>query len=327
MLNAVSEPAARTSPAVRSEKPQDGSGNRYLVITTCSAGKRIKGTPSAARFEGGRQKDVASQWLAMLAEETRILRARDLYKGRAFGLARDAAAEMGADMGILSAGLGFVEADVAIPGYDLTVRQGAPGSVAQFVEGVFDPKSWWSGVQRGPYASDLVAAAEDYDGIFVALSKSYLDMVVGDLLSIEAKFPGRLRLFGQSLDRHLPPALSEAYIRYDERLDRIGSRGTRTDFAARALKDFILHCVPAAGRGEQNHAVEARLSTAPPAPQRSPRTRADDAQLCEEIRVFLSGESRSEGRALAWLRAERGFSCEQRRFTRLFRATELEIRQ
>ena len=49
---------------------------------------------------------MAQAWLAALESEQGIAPAAVLYSGRAFALAREAADLIGADLGVISAGLG-----------------------------------------------------------------------------------------------------------------------------------------------------------------------------------------------------------------------------
>ena len=142
-------------------------------------------------------------------------------------------------------------------------------------------------------------------------------MVEGALLEFEQTTPGRLRIFGMSLDRCLPSQLRYAYMPYDARLETLGPAGTRTDFAARALLEFVRHISLERDAATQANAVEQRL--APYAfPAARAQRRGDDETLRVEIRSLITAGVRGT-RVLARLRAERGWSCEQRRFAGLYK--------
>ncbi|KRA84083.1 hypothetical protein ASD76_08810 [Altererythrobacter sp. Root672] len=155
--------------------------------------------------------------------------------------------------------------------------------------------------------------------VLVAVSKSYFDLVAEDLTAIEKAAPGRLRLFGRTLGRHLPNELARTLMPYDERLDQVGIAGTLIDFAARALDDFVTKIDQMVDRDVQSRLVSARLAAVPPATKRPPQRRIDDQTVRRAIRSFLADGGRGGAKALAWLRHERKLSCEQGRFAKLFR--------
>ncbi|MBB4100484.1 hypothetical protein [Sphingomonas kyeonggiensis] len=322
ILNTVSHPVRNVAPTVSAQSAT--SWRDVLVVATCSAGKRVRGAATAERLAISSQLRVAEEWTALLQRERHLVPAKDLYCGRAFGLVRSAAEQKGASLAILSAGLGFVRGEIAVPGYDLTVRPGKPGSVTDRIAGDFCARAWWRAVQQGPFASEFPSAARQHGLVLLALSKAYLDLVVDDLLAIEREWPGRLRLFGLSLDRHLPVELTASFMPYDARLETAGRAGTRTDFAARALDDFMHYADFGASTREHVDMVERRLAGAPAPRVRSPQRRADDASIQAALRTVIGSRVRSSAQALTWLRSVQGVSCEQRRFANLYRQVILE---
>jgi len=254
-----------------------------------------------------------------------LVRASHLYKGRAFSVARSAAARIGADFGVVSAGLGYVDGAAQVPGYDLTVRNRGVASVRARVTEAFDPAIWWRAMKAGPFSSDLFAAAERRDVVLVALSRPYLDMLADDLLALVDARPGVLRLFGLSLAGAAPAALRSYVMPYDEHLERLGQPGTRSDFAPRALAHFVEHVMPVADTVEEQAAcVKARLSRAPQAEPRPNRRRGDDETLKGVIRELAEREGFRSGLVLRALRGSAGWACEQSRFMDLYRAVRAE---
>ena len=300
-----------------------------LIITTCSAGKRCRSTLTADALPRAEQAAVATAWVDRLRGENVLTPAHALYRGRAFATAHAAARQIGADFGVLSAGLGYVRGDTRIPSYDLTVRPGTPGSVTARVAGPFAPEAWWRSVQAGPFATDLAADLRGRDLVLVCLSRAYLAMVRSVLTAFERATPGALRLFGVSaLPPHraphaalVPDELRAAVMPYDDRLERVGAAGTRVDFPQRALADFVAHVLPAAtARDAQGAAVSRRLATAPAAEAPRPQRRVSDDVIRARLATLIPALGLGSSALLMHLRRVEQVSCEQRRFAALYRA-------
>lgn len=268
---------------------------------------------------------MAAAWRRRLEGEPALVRADRLYKGRAFSVARAAAVQLGAGFGVVSAGLGYVDGAAEVPGYDLTIRAHGAASVRRRVEGAFDAAAWWREVSSGRFSSSLQAASDGRDLILVALSRPYLEMLAGDLIAVATARPSALRLFGLSLAANAPPALRPYVMPYDERLERLGRPGTRSDFAPRALAHFVETIVPNAATLEGQAAlVERRLAGAPAASPRPERRRGDDATIKDVIRRVALREGFRSGLVLKALRGSEGWACEQTRFMNLYRTVRTE---
>ncbi len=263
---------------------------------------------------------MAKAWLALVDQERTLIRARDLYQGRAFSLAKWAAEAIKGDLGVISAGLGYVLGDTSIPSYDLTVRPSGPGSVVARIDGIFDPRAWWRSIARGPYSADLSSDSARRSLVLVCLSRTYAAMIADDLVEITASAPSSLRIFGLSVGGALPQTLRRFVLPYDERLSHIGRRGTRVDFPQRALADYVEHVAPVCGADldEEREFIERRLSKGHLPVARQQR-RADDATIKRLILELLPSVGPSSARMLAHIRHHEGLSCEQRRFTALFK--------
>lgn len=121
------------------------------------------------------------------------------------------------------------------------------------------------------------------------------------------------------------PGLSA--LPYDERLESlIGYCGTRSDFPQRALKHFVVelnaHLLPI---NEAFRAVATSLSgfecKALP-----PRRRLDDEEIRRLIRRGWGAVGGNSTKLLRLLRDTELVACEQRRFSRLRRQVEAEIK-
>lgn len=292
-----------------------------VVITTCTFRKRIRPRfdATAVSLPVASQDVVVSAWLETLNARSADARVRDLYAGRGFGLAVQAADAASAKLCVLSAGLGLVEASQNVPSYGLTISRGRAESLPERVSGEFDPAAWFSAILAGPYSrrwNDVIGRS---GRILVALSRPYAEMVGASLSELGADTLSRVRIFGAALAGALPVALGPTIAPYDRRLDAI-LPGTRADFSQRALFHFVNSVLPNSGLRDCDSdfaEVEAALKNAT-APDRTRRPRRSDEEILRLISARLDSQS-GIGRVLRALRYEEGVACEQSRFTRLYR--------
>lgn len=297
-----------------------------LVITVCSAGKRCRRSVYADELPVADQGEVAGAWVARLAEETVLTPARSLYAGRAFGLAARSADAIGAHLGIVSAGLGYVRSEKPIPSYDLTVRRGGPGSVVRRIKSRFEPRFWWRQMNDGPFASDLMSDLRGRTLVLVCLSRAYAALIADDLTWFARQHPAALRVFGLSIASGLPADLRPFVMPYDERLEGLGTPGTRLDFPQRALADYVTHVWREGYASPERDAAEVtrRLSGVARQERTRAQQRVDDATVRDLILRALPTVGSSGSRMLAHLRRVEGVSVEQARFAGLFRAVRQE---
>lgn len=285
---------------------------RPLVVTWCSAAKRVTRSVSAAQLEHGAQPALAAEWLRLLHAAPTAGPAVEVYGGRGFRLARLAADVAGADLAIVSAGLGWVSSSTRIPAYDLTISRGGLRAKSH---SNFDPSSWWSHVVAGPFSSppsrDLAARPR----VLVCVSRAYAPFMNAALAGVPA---GRLRIFGAGITDLLLPTLRSSLMPYDDRLASIGFSGTRSDFAQRALTHFLIHLPQGRSVEEDRVAVFASLEgVRPPAPWPK-RRNVDDEAVREFIQEMLPTLGPRRTAMLQQLRKVHGVACEQGRFARLF---------
>ncbi len=263
------------------------------------------------------QSEVQSRWQVLLARSDPYLPAAELYRGRSFRLAVRAAETLQADMGVISAGLGYVRGTTPVPPYDLTVADRASASVSTRVEGRFDPVAWWRSVAVGRYASDLVADLIGRPIVLICLSRNYAKMLAQELERMHlAGVP--LRIFGLNIGSALPPQVRQSVLPYDERLSQVGLSGTRTDFAQRALVHYVESILPRrAGISSERELIAAQMSRGQARPSRHAQ-RLPDRAIKERILAVAGNFGGSKSRVLRHLRHVEGIACEQGRFSRLF---------
>jgi hypothetical protein len=299
-------------------RPEPGENGRRIgaILTICSSRKSrpapVAATPKLVPF--GSQHEVAQKWVEGLSNQPAQLRARELYAGRAFQLARQVSSTTGAPLFVISAGLGLVSAEANVPSYGLTVSGAGPESVRSRISGAFSEKLWFEAVLAGPFSTRLESVFDETDGlVLVALTRPYARMA-GDVLGRLGPEAERLRLFGAGLCDVLPRALSKYVMPYDARLEAI-LPGTRADFSQRALMDFA-SCIVPLGEHElcmHSAAVRRRLAgfAAPVAPIRA---RLTDREILALMRARIAN---GEDTSLRWLRDKENVACEQGRFVRL----------
>ncbi|WP_372784816.1 hypothetical protein [Phenylobacterium sp.] len=290
------------------------------VITMCSNRKR--GDPaadlSAAGLARGTADAVAAVWGRRLVQAPCALTARQLYGGRGFREAEAAAEAQGGAFLVVSAGLGLVAADAAVPAYGLTLL----ASHADGILGKIDDdeaSAWWRALTSvSPFHSP------DIPGrglILAALSAPYMAMVADDWAGWPAERFARLRVFSKSPPVGAAAALAPAWMPYDDRLDAIGPghAGTQADFAQRALRHFAV-TFTTSSRGAPSDAAAVRAGLQGLTERERPeRKRLDDADLLALISAEWDAAGGRSGAMLRRLRDDLHIACEQSRLKTLFK--------
>ncbi|HTX51418.1 MAG TPA: hypothetical protein VME40_18735 [Caulobacteraceae bacterium] len=295
------------------------------IVTTCTNRKRHKASRAgtATALKPAPQADLAAQWIAVAQALPRTASAADLYAGRAFGLARDAATATGAPLFVVSAGLGLVAADQLLPAYGLTVSRGGAESIWTKVVGPFDAAAWFAALAESPFAVEWEQVFSPGSGrVLIAMTRPYAEMIAPALAGRPRNELDRLRLFGAGLSSRLPPPLREAVVPYDDRLDTV-LPGTRSDFAQRALLHFVQH-IAVVGRDRKGDSEAVRRALAPArTPSRPARQTASDADILMLIKARLTPTA-SASRLLRQLRDDDQVACEQGRFAGLYHRAKTE---
>ena len=303
-----------------------------IVITTCTNRKRkpVEDALCASSLPSGPIAGVADRWGQQLRGEAPRFPAREVYAGRAFQDASEAAQKVGGKLLIVSAGLGLIDAFELIPAYACTVLDAVPDSISGRVEGGFSRSGWWREVMRvSPFHLRLDTLAQERDAlILAALSDSYIEMVSEDLLALPQVRLSHLRIFSRTPLARIPDGLRGQVMPYDDRLDGPDSpiRGTRSDFAARALRHFaerVLPIRPDASTLAHADAVREALGDWR-LPRPVVRLRLDDGDIVRLLRKHWLVAGGSTARLLRLFRDELKVSCEQGRFAALARQVRAE---
>lgn len=299
------------------------------VVAPCSASKCVQISPlaRAVSLVQAPQVEVETAWRRRVIDLPASIAAGDLYCGRGFATARQAATRIGADFVVASAGLGLVRSSRIVPAYGLTVvgRTG-PDALRGRVLGQFDPTSWWRGLQGGPYATAFRDVFEGVGLVIMALSHAYAQLLTDDLAALDEAHLGRVRIVGAGLAPHLPQRVRNAtLLPYDDRLDAYRP-GVRGDFCQRALAHFVDLLASADARTRAANDIAAHRTLVEAALGRPhvgtpPRTRVSDEVIAQRISARLRADARRPGVALLLrtIRDEDGIACEAARFSRLYR--------
>lgn len=304
-----------------------------FVITTCTNRKR---EPVDARLHAGDLKkgnlaQVAAEWGERLYRANATYPARTLYGGRSFRDSMFAAEKVGADLLIVSAGLGLVAANSEVPSYACTVLGGAEDSISARITEGFSRAGWWKELRKASsHNLSLVDLVTGRSGlILAALSDGYIEMMHEEFLALPEQRRSDLRLFTRTPRERIRGELHSNLMPYDDRLDGPDSsvRGTRSDFAARALLHFVSSILSSDdARTARDHAdaVEAALGNWAEPPVFSRRRLSDD-EIRQLMRRHWHEANGSTTKLLRLFRDELDVACEQGRFASLSRQVRAEV--
>lgn len=305
---------------------------RPIVVTNCTTRKRAPDPPVSLSAESRSEplSELAKRWDALITNAPRRTAAGDLYVGRAITESKAVTRSLGADLYIVSAGLGLVRDTDLVPNYDLTVGSSCgPLQGALRTSGERSTRWWEVLTGRTDAAGSLADLMSRCDRMaLIALPASYIRMVRDDLGTIEGSAAQMLRIFTSEAGRtEVPEHLLHCVLPYDERLETLdGYDGTRAEFPQRALKHFVevlgghQLALP-----DSHTAVTASLAglkkRATPT-----RQRMTDAQIASMLREQWTLYSGSSTRLHRYLRDKALVACEQSRFRTLWRKVQAEYK-
>lgn len=312
-----------------------------LVLTSCTSRKRIPvgarlpRLPSAraAHRYGGGVAGLAQAWMAAVTSSPAIRQpVGELYVGRSFADARAAAEALGAELSVVSAGLGLIASHEQAPAYELTVADGAGSVLPRLGQLGASIEQWWPTLnfarcnEAWPIAQRI--ASGRFGRVMLALPARYLELVSADLAKVPLAARHAVRIFTSPAGREAAPvAWRDHVLPYDERLDGEGSprRGTRVDFAQRAMRHFVEDLGATALPLDKAHAAVEQALSGLQAPTLPPRRRLADDELLELLRTHWAVHSGQSSRLLRFLRDDAQVACEQSRFRSLWLRARAEL--
>jgi hypothetical protein len=306
---------------------------RSVVITACTGRKRLPPAHGlrARDLATGALEHVAQDWVDWVGAANDRVPASRLYCGRGFAESRSAARAIRAPLFIVSAGLGLITAEIAIPSYGLTITPESPDSILRTIQPRSSASAWWAQIAaRSTLSQGFAKLAESYGSglILLALPSPYLSMVEEELLELPQEVLARLRFFGLGILARIGSRLAPQVMPYDERLEDAASRfrGTRSDFGPRALRHFGEVVLPEHPNGSADQHRSAVITALAPwsVPRTPKRPRISDDQVEQLIRKHWSDVGGRSSHMLRLLRDDLSVACAQGRFRALFQAVRRE---
>lgn len=297
------------------------------IITNCTSRKRNIGIDPVLPHIGVdvSLEESISIWLKRVKASSIRVSPLDLYQGRSIADSRYASRLIGAHWYAISTGLGLVSAFDQIPNYSLTIVEGT-GSIQKWLAAQNKTSvDWWTGICKALGSpspiSNMVNRCEKNDRIMLALPARYIAMIASDLLLIEEEKHENVRVFTSLAGaKEIPVKHRPIVMPYDERLEGIKKHnGTRSDFPQRALKHFVTdlnaqsYSLKKAKSLVQTAMASAQARTSPS------RIKATNEQIANLIIKNWKDYGGSSSKLLRFLRDEAKVSCEQSRFSGIWR--------
>ncbi len=296
------------------------------IVTSCTQRKAGRDRIDLAELpEATSLPGLAQTWLKFVGEADADTPAQSLYQGRSIVDTIAVAAFLDARWYAVSAGLGLVRCDQAVPAYECTVAAGS--NLHRRLRALdCSTAQWWTVLTTAQPAplSRLIARTPT----LLALPSSYLRMVQDDLARVAPARARCLRIFTSTAGiQCVPDHLKDCVMPYDERLESIrGYAGTQADFAQRALRHFVEVLQATSMRlDEARGAVSTSLAHRRRRP-RSVRQRMTDDEIRHVLTAQWARHLGSSTKLLRYLRDEARISCEQKRFSRLWQELSAELR-
>lgn len=298
-----------------------------MIVTACSRRKRAPINPSLhpVNLTPGSLLEVAKQWHALVAAAPKPHRAVTLYGGRGFTDAAWSARISGVPHFVISAGLGLVCPGSKVPAYALTTVGSTIENVLKKCPVGTRPADWWRTAFPNNALTKVIGEAEGR--VCLALPRTYLEMILDDLSELDSRARAKVRIFTGAGETLKGSRFSDNVMPYDARLDGPDSslRGTKSDFASRALRHFTLLSLGLADNGlAEDWARVERSLAAMRRPDLPRRERRPDKEIRAALIEAWSSANGNRQRLLRHLRDNLMISCEQSRFARLARELEVE---
>lgn len=304
------------------------------LVTICTNRKRRPAPKNLDIHNLGRapQEELLLRWVRNVENNRERFVARDVYCGRGFLEAQNTAAFLQTSPMIISAGLGLIGIDDAIPAYNATLATSSTSSIRTRVRGDFRASEWWIALNKhipnGRLLSDFIRRRPKK--IFlVTLSSGYAELVGSDLNSLQDNALKRIRIIGLTNSAHLPERLRPCMMPYDVRFDGPDSpcAGTRSDFPQRTTRHFAECVLRTSPRGGLKRHIElvSEIMDSMRKPKSVTRKRLTDEEIKAAISKNWKSVDGSSSRMLRLFRDSKNIACEQKRFSTLFDQVKQEM--
>ena len=298
-----------------------------FLITNCTASKKAGGgvVPALGRFSGTQDRKM-DDWLKACLRAQPKFPAKSLYQGdnwlqawRAFELLRSKTSAV--EFFVVSAGLGLVPVEEAIPEYSATFAFGDSNSIGSCLS---DNQKWWERLsvlreQAGGIGSITTLVRLYPESVFlIGLSATYLKALLPDLIAAMALMADSRRMIIVSTGSNKIAALRSSLLPLDARFEnKLG--GSRTTLNNRLLGHIAQKFHLRELRSDKV-SMELSKELAELGPIRTfDRKRVADEDILQKIKKDISGNPGISASALLRKFRDSGMACESKRFIRLFK--------
>lgn len=302
----------------------------HIVLTNCTAKKnsrlpvlKFDVQPNVASIN-----EVSERWLSVVQKAKDTLPAERVYVGRTVKDALEAAQLLGADVFFVSAGLGLVKRDSSIPAYNLSITpnqrptrsSNAVSLPTVLADKSSSPAQWWALINRNRSLLETLDLRMT-TFVWIAIPSSYVALIQSDLLQIPSEILKNVRIFTSPAGvKSLDSRLRGLCLPYDERLNSVlSSTGTRNDFPQRALLHYLTHLNGKDLELEEGKKRVLKFLSKHKIRELPLRKKKTDAEIVSILKKYWGPSKGSSSRLLRILRDDLKISCEQRRFSNLWR--------
>lgn len=305
------------------------------IVLSCTNRKRKGAHPSQSRLRDVPPAPLAARaavWVEMVANAPTWGPARELYVGEywqaGLDLARTSAGRTHTEVYVLSAGLGLVHLDAAVPGYGATFTRGHPDSVV-LGDDESPPavrRQWWAALakwtgpddRRGPRRLSELATSPGAR-LLVCAGPDYIDATADDLRAAhEVLGDDRLMIVGSA---EPPEGLGDVWVQCPGQL-RMRFGGSMSSTSVRLARAILEALGPAEcmGARQARDFAATVLKDTQPLP-RFHRDRLSDDDVLAWVRADAKAHPGTTNKTAALRRLrDEGRACEQSRFGRLYDA-------
>ena len=300
---------------------------KIVVITNCSKRKKQKVQQDlmALNLEEGLIDQVSKEWSEKVkVSNQETLPARDQYVGRSFTEVKKIEKIQNINWYIISAGLGLIDSEEAIPSYDLTITNGSSNSILKKFTCNSDISDWWKKVnevfnQTSFPIAELIDNKKDTLFLF-ALTKSYFNLIKNEFSKINDK--SKIRLFGYKDSSNLDQSVKKYFLPYNSSFDGPDSenKGIKNDFPRRVMRHYVEQIISKLKEPDfekESKMVTGYLSDKSP-PKILKNKKFTDEYILEKIKDFNREDYPTHRDLLKHFRHELGIACEESRFKILF---------
>lgn len=297
---------------------------RVNLITSCVSAKNTTVGHTVAlsdTFANGCSS--AEEWLDTLSGKAdEMLSLLDLYKGDHWSIAKNINTLKDVTLWVVSAGLGFAHHSKLARPYDATFSKYNSNFVGdiELNKLTTDPaKSWWSLLHKNQNAFKNLVKKSPEDMYIFCSSESYLVAIENDLLDLVNK-----GLFNESnfliitSNRKINKNLNKFVLKSKEKFSSSKQiRGSMVSLNIRLARYLIQASINSPNPLKKMIEAYKELDRSLPDTIRKKINRLNDSDVMNEISKLPNSSLKSTTSALRALR-DKGISCEQKRFSRLF---------